>query len=173
MGDRLFFPPTAFEQALAAIGKRIEDAARAARAPIAAKVAQVKADRELATATARADWDIDVQAFEEAEAEADRIREAARVANEATLEACRRRYQARLGEGLPAYKAKLDALSQEARDAVEASPVVQEARLQIATLSALNQVRLQEEAAAVSAEFAAQNARLGALFGELVPRGKP
>ena len=173
MRDPLFFPPSAFERAMTAISKRIEDAAREARAQVAAKVAQVKTDRELDTATARADWDIDVQAFEEAEAEADRVREAARVANEATLEACRRRYQARLGEGLPAYKAKLDALSQEARDAVEASPAVQEARLQESTLVALNQVRLQEEAAAASADFAATQARLGALFGELVPRGKP
>lgn len=173
MGDRLFFPPTAFERAMTAATKRVEAAAAEARAPIAAKIAQAQADRLIDTATATADWDIDMQAFEEAEAEADRVRARAREANEATLEACRRRYQARLGEGLPAYKARVDALGQEARDAVEASPAVQEARLQIATLIALDQVRLQEEAAAVSAEFAAQNARLGALFGELVPRGKP
>lgn len=173
MGDRMFFPPTAFEQAMTAATKRVEAAAAEARAPIAAKVAQAQADRDMATASARADWDIDVQAFEEAEAEADRIREAARTANKATLEACRRRYQARLGEGLPAYKAQVDALSQDARDAVDASPAVQEARLQIATLSALNQVRLQEEGAAATADFAATQARLGALFGELVPRRTP
>lgn len=173
MGDRLFFPPTAYEAAMTAATKRATAAADEARAPIQAKFDQAQASRDMATASARADWDIDVQAFEEAEAEADRIRARAREANEAALEVRRRLYLSRMGEGLPAYKAQVDALSQEARDAVEASPAVQEARLQVATLSALNQVRLQEESAATSADFAAAQTRLGALFGELVPRGKP
>lgn len=173
MGDRMFFPPTAYEQAMTAATKRATAAADEARAPIQAKFNQAQARRDMATATARADWEVDVQAFEEAEAEADRVRARAREANEATLETCRRLYLSRMGEGLPAYKAQVDALSQEARDAVEASPAVQEARLQVATLSALNQVRVQEEAAAGSAEFAATQVRLGALFGELGPRGTP
>lgn len=165
----MFFPPTAYEAAMTAATNRATAAWLEAQAPFIAKTDQARAARDMATATARAEWDIDVQAFEEAEAEADRVRARAAAANEAALEACRRRYLSRIGEGLPQYRAQVDALSKEARDAVEASPAVQEARLQVATLSALNQVRIQEEAAAVSVDFAQTQTRLGALFGELGP----